>query len=80
MRYESVRCTYPCINESSTTLVTHSMQHVLLKFELCHPVVLDDGTPFKGTFITMCQALNLNYDILAKQNHKGMYVDYFRRF
>ena len=28
----------------------------------------------------MCQALNLNYDILAKCNHKGLSVEYFHRF
>ena len=34
--------------ESSTTLASYFMQHVLLKFGLYHLVVLDDGTPFKG--------------------------------
>ena len=52
-------------DESSATLANYFMQHVLMKFGLYHLVVLDDGTPFKGTFIAMCQALNLNYDILA---------------
>ena len=28
----------------------------------------------------MCQALNLNYDIFAKQNHKGLSIEHFHRF
>ena len=28
----------------------------------------------------MCQALNLNYDVLAKRNHKGLSVEHFHRF
>ena len=52
-------------DETSATLASHFMQHVLMKFGMCHLVVLDDGTPFKGAFIAMCQTLNLNYDVLA---------------
>ena len=28
----------------------------------------------------MCRALNLNYNILAKSNYKGLSVEYFHRF
>ena len=28
----------------------------------------------------MCQALNLNYDVLAKHNHKDLSVEHFHRF
>ena len=52
-----------------------------MKFGLYHLVVLDDSTPFKGSFIAMCQALNLNYDFFAKQNHKeGLSVENFHPF
>ena len=56
------------------------MQHVLLKFGICHIVILDDGIPFKGVFSAMCKALRINYDILAKKNHKGLLVEKFNRF
>ena len=36
--------------------------------------------PFKGAYIAMYQALNLNYDILAKRNHKGLFGENFYRF
>ena len=58
----------PVPNKSSATLAFFFIQHVLMKFGLCHLVVLDDGNPFKGSFIVMCDALNLNYDVLAKRN------------
>ena len=70
----------PVPNESSATLSPFFMQHVLVKFVLCHLVVLDDGSPFKGAFIAMCNALRLNYDVLAKRNHKGLTVEHFHRF
>ena len=41
-------------DETSTTLADNSMQQVLMKFGLCHLVVLDDGSPCKGSFIAMC--------------------------
>ena len=39
------------------------MQHILLKFESWHLIILDDGSPFKGVFTTVCKALNIKYDI-----------------
>ena len=35
---------------------------------------------FKGDFIAICQALNLNYEILAKYNHNRLTVEHFPRF
>jgi len=70
----------PVPNESSATLASFFMQHVLMKFGLCQLVVLDDGISFKGAFIAMCDALNLNYDVLAKRIHKGLTVKHFHRF
>ena len=67
----------PVPDETSTTLASYFMQHVLLKFEMCYLVVIDDGNPFKGAFVAMCQALNLNYNVLAKRNHKGLSVEHF---
>ena len=32
-------------DESSATLVSYFMQHVMIKFGLCHLVVLDESTP-----------------------------------
>ena len=70
----------PVPNESSATLASFFMQHVLMKFGLCHLVVLDYRSPFKGALIVMCDALNINYDVLAKRNHKGLTVERFHRF
>ena len=66
----------PIPNEYIATLVSHFMQHVLMKFGLCQLVVLDGGNPFKGFFITMCESLNLNHIVLAKRNLKGLTVEY----
>ena len=67
-------------NETASTLAENFVQHVLLKFGIRHLVILDDGSFFKGVFSTICKALNINYDILAKRNHKGLLVEKFYRF
>ena len=51
-----------------------------MKVGLCHLVVIDDGTLFKGTFVAMYKSLDLNYDILDKHNHKELTVELFHRF
>ena len=70
----------PVPDESSATLASFFMQYVIMKFGICHLVVLDDGSPFKGSFIAMCDTLNLNYDVFAKRNHKGLTAEQFHRF
>ena len=70
----------PVTNEYSATLAKNLFQYVLIKFGLCHLVVIDEGTPFKGPFVAMCKTLNLNYDIFAKRNHKGLTVEHFHLF
>ena len=70
----------PVPDETSATLASHFMQYVLLKFGICRLVVIDDGAPFKRAFVAMCQVLNLNYDVLAKRNYKGLSVEHFYRF
>ena len=70
----------PVPGETSATLASYFMQHALLKFGLCHLVVLDDGNHFNETFISMCEALNLNHNVLMKRNNKGLTVEHFHRF
>ena len=67
-------------NESSATLAENFFQHALMKFGVCHLVVIDDGTLFKGASVTMCTALDINCDILVKRNHKELTVEHFHRF
>ena len=43
----------PFRDESSATLADNFMQHVLMKFGICHLVVLDDGIPIKGA-LSLC--------------------------
>ena len=56
------------------------MQHLLLKFGICHLLILDDCRPFKGVFIAMCKSFNIKYDVLAKRSHKDLLVEKFHRF
>ena len=70
----------PVPDETAATLAEHFIQHVLLKFCICHLVIVDDGNHFKGVFTAMCKALHINYDILAKRKPKGLLVEKFHRF
>ena len=64
----------PVPNETSTTLANNFMQYVLLKFGICHLIVLYDSSLFKDIFSAMYKALNINFDILASRNHKGLQI------
>ena len=46
----------------------------------CHIITLNDGSPFKGVFTVMCKALNINYDVLSKRNHKDLRLEKCHRF
>ena len=37
----------PIPNEHFATLASYFMQRVLMKFGMCHIILLDDDTPFK---------------------------------
>ena len=41
------------INEFSATLADNFSQHVFIKFDLCHLVVIYDGDIFQGAFVAM---------------------------
>ena len=70
----------PVLDEISSTLASNFMQHVLSKFGMCYLAIIVDGVPFKGVFVTIYQALNLNYNVLAKRIHKGISVENFHCF
>ena len=48
-----------------------------MKFGVCHLVVINDGNLFKGDFVTVCNALDLNYNVLYKRSYKGLTVEHF---
>ena len=70
----------PVPDATSISSVKYFMQYMLLKFDMCHLVIIDDGTPFKTAFVEICQALNIEYDILSKRTHKIISVELFNRF
>ena len=70
----------PVRDDSSATLAEYFMQDALMKLDLCHLVVLYDGSPFKGSFVTIWKSLHISSNILAKRNHEGLTVEYYYRF
>ena len=66
--------------EKSSTLTEYFVQYVLLKFGICHFVVLDDGSPFIDVFSTIRKAFCITYNSLAKRNHKDFLVEKNHKF
>ena len=64
----------------SETLAQLFVADVLLTFRMCSVVVIDDGSIFKGAFISMCTNLNINHWSLARGNHMGNSVERYHRY
>ena len=64
----------PVTNESSVTLAENYFNMCLWSLVCVISLLL------KGDFVAMCKALDLNYNILVKRNHKELTVEYFHRF
>ena len=61
-------------DETLVTLADNFMHHVLFYFGICHIVMLEDSSHFKGVFFEIFKALNINFDILVKINHKSLII------
>ena len=68
------------LDETFIILSSYFMQHVLMKFGICHLVVINDSTVIKGYFFGIYQGLNLKYDMFSKDNYEGITVKHFHRF
>ena len=64
----------------STIIVQHFMQHMIIKFSLCHIVVIGDDNQFKSVFNNMYDCLTINYEVVAKYIHKGVSWKKFHHF
>ena len=67
--------TVPLSGCTSAIISQYVMQDVLMKFGLCHLVVIDDIILFKSDFTAMCDYLIINYEVVTKRNHKGVSVE-----
>lgn len=65
---------------TSTTIAQHFIQDVLMKFGLCHLVVIHNGTLFKIIFSVMRDYLTINCEFVDKRNHKDISAERLHRF
>ena len=56
------------------------MEGVILKFSLCALIVVDTDNKFKGTFVSMADALKIRVHVAAARNHKTVGVERFHNF
>ena len=47
---------------------------------MCSVVVIDDGSTFKGDFISMCTKFKINHWCLARGNHRGNSIERYHRY
>lgn len=63
--------------EKASYLAYMFMEHALLKFGLCVMVAINNGIEFYDTFKKMYKALNIQFHIIAKRNHKVIGLERF---
>jgi hypothetical protein len=57
-----------------------ALMRVLLRFGLCHTLVLDKASAFFGVFREVVELLQLNHHVLSGENHDGMLVERINRY
>ena len=65
---------------TSSILAKAFMENVLLKFEICIVLVVDDENEFMGNFFAMAKSLNIRLHKAATRNHKAGGVERYHRF
>ena len=65
---------------NASELARAFMSNVLLKFDLCLVIVMDDASLFNGIFVFMAKSLAIKIHLVAKRNHKAIGVEWFHRF
>ena len=56
------------------------MAVVIFAFDMCLVVGIDDGSSFKGVFITMYTKLVIIYWCLSRGNHSANYIERYHLF
>ena len=64
----------PITNISATTFASGLMK-IMMRFSICHTLVLDKDSKFLNVFKQVVELLQLNCHILSATNHNGMLVE-----
>eukprot|EP00956_Cyclotella_meneghiniana_P020963 scaffold37640_cov83-Cyclotella_meneghiniana.AAC.2 len=56
------------------------LMRILLRFGLCHTLVLDKASPFLGVFREVCALLQFNTHTISGENHNPMLIERINRF
>jgi hypothetical protein len=57
-----------------------ALMRILLRFGLCHTLILDKASSFFGVFREVVLLLNLNSHVISSENHDAMLVERVNRF
>ena len=52
-----------------------ALMRILLRFGMCHTIVIDKGSAFFGVFLQLVELLDLNSHVLSGDNHDAMLVE-----
>jgi hypothetical protein len=68
------------VRQANAQGFAEALMRVLLRFGLCHTIVLDKDSKFFGTFRQVVDLLNLNPHVISGENHNAMLVERLNRF
>ena len=75
----SFACMEPITTASATTFASGLMK-IMMRFGICHTLVLDKDSKFLNVFKEVVELLQLNCHILSATNHNGMLVERINRY
>jgi len=68
------------VKQANSKTFAKALMKIMLRYGICHTVVLDKDSKFYKEFRAMCDLLNLNVHVLSGDNHKGMLVERVNKY
>ena len=68
------------VADASATTYASALMKIMMRYGICHTLVLDKDSKFFSVFKEVVDLLQLNCHVLSAQNHNGMLVERINRY
>ena len=68
------------VRQANSKTFAKALMKIMLRYGICHTVVLNKESKFFKEFRAMCDLLKLNVHVLSGDNHKGMLVERVNKY
>jgi hypothetical protein len=68
------------LKELNSTTFAQSIYTILLRYGICHMIITDADSKFKGEFAGMVKLLKVRHHPVARGHHDAIFVERFNRF